>query len=176
MPDKRWQPPPLENQQTGQQPKVTVDEKVVRKMLAVNPSLRKGRTTQQVKRALERGETVGGTTRNASPTSIPTATVAAAGSMRHELGETVSFFIRGKAEALTAQLDDLVARKRALEDEEARAKGLVGEQIVAFLALLGPGAVDQYGSAALAPHHKFFASLGLTAAGLLEQARKARRS
>ncbi|MEO1174953.1 MAG: hypothetical protein AAFX94_23300, partial [Myxococcota bacterium] len=56
---KRWQPPPMGPKKTAEEEPagaVKVDEQVVRNVLKVNPELRDGRTTFQVKKALERGE------------------------------------------------------------------------------------------------------------------------
>lgn len=81
---RRWQPPPMSSpagsgmndaarsyhqapnagpdsgHTPSAQPVLKVDERMVRKMLEMNPAMRAGRTTFQVKRALEDGGTLGG--------------------------------------------------------------------------------------------------------------------
>lgn len=160
---RRFQPPPMEPQDED---KVTVDEQVVRKMLKVNPELRKGRTTFQVKKALEKGEPVGGDERAA-----PEAPANEKRSDGHELAETVDFFVSGKATKLDATLADIDARRRALEAEEQRARAEMAEQVVSFVALLDDGAIAAHGKKALSRHADFLAQLGLTPASLLDKAR-----
>jgi len=164
----------MENPQAQSSAKVTVDEKVVRKMLAVNPAMRRGRTTQQVKRAFETGEGVD-TKTETTPAQTTPASGAVVGSAGRELDDTIGFFVRGKADVLKAQLEELAARRKAIEAEEKQAKMTMREQMVAFLALLDGKEVDAHGPAALAKHAAFLAQLELTPTALLDQARKGRR-
>lgn len=120
----RWQPPSMK-----QAPKVKVDEQVVRKMLKVNPALRAGRTTGQVKRALESGQPLLSQPAQPAP-SAPAADVAG------QLRDTVRFFVSGKAEGFAALSRDIEARKKALDDELAAARAALREQLVAFVKLL----------------------------------------
>ena len=168
---RRFQPPPMEPEdpESG----VTVDEQVVRKMLKVNPDMRKGRTTFQVKKALEGGESIGATDRAAqdpaaASAEAPAGTPARAGS---ELQETVDFFVTGKADKLRARLAEIDVRRHELEAEEQQARAELAEQVVAFLALLDENAVAAHGKRALSRHTEFLAQVGLTPASLLEKVR-----
>ncbi len=167
MADRRWQPPPLAPDSGQGEPKVTVDEKVVRKMLKVNPDLRKGRTTAQVKRALESGEAVGGAPEAKAASAAPQG--------QSELEDTLGFFLRGKADKLRDDLAAIEHKRRALAEEEARLKAQLREQLAGFLSLLDAKAVDAKGAAALAKHAELLKVVGLTPQQLLEAARRGRR-
>jgi len=156
----RWQPPPMKSAEVT---KVTIDERVVRKMLRVNPELRRGRTTFQVKRALEQGEPLRGDDESAGAQEARPA-----GS---ELKEAVGFFVSGKADKLRAKLADIDLRRRALEAEEQRVRVDMGEQVVAFVGLLDDGTVAVHGNRVLSSHADFLAQVGLTPAALLNKAR-----
>jgi hypothetical protein len=161
---RRWRPPPMKNEEAD--PKVRLDEKVVRKMLQVNPAMRGGRTTAQVKRDLEGG---GGAVVEKPASAVPVTSTKA------ELDDALAFFIRGKAEKLSAELAAVAEKKKALDEEEAAAKRVVKEQLASFIALLDEGAVAMHGVTALSKHKELLAKLDLTPAALLDAARKARK-
>ncbi|MEK7705298.1 MAG: hypothetical protein AAB426_10090 [Myxococcota bacterium] len=166
MTSRRWQPPPLEVATPAAQPTPTVDEQVVRKMLKVNPDMRKGRTTQQVKRALERGEAIGG-----APAQ-PATSVLAASDPARELAETLGFFLRGKTEALRRALADIDARRRELVAQEQRERAMRRAEIVAFVHLLDRDAIARHGATALGGHAALLGELGVTPRELLEDVRR----
>jgi hypothetical protein len=171
MTQRRWQPPPFCSERDAT--RVTVDEQVVRKLLAVNPQMRKGRTTFQVKKAIERGEPVLGEPARNAPEG-PTPAACTDGPMlsrpaANELQKSVDFFVDGKARALGARLDEIETRRRALVAEEKRAKSEVAEQVVAFLALLDPSVVAAHGKRVLARHVDFLTRLGLTPAVVIDE-------
>jgi hypothetical protein len=161
--ERRWQPPPMNPPPRPEAVSTpTVDEKVVRKILQVNPTLRQGRTTAQVKKALERGEP-------AVPAGAAKGPVAAG-----ELEDAMGFFLRGKSERLRDGLAGIAARRRALEQEEAELRTQLREQLAAFVSLLDAAAVDTHGARVLAKHHDFLGALSLTPASVLELARRGR--
>ncbi len=162
---RRWQPPPMDSEPPSS--KVRLDEKVVRKALQVNPALRAGRTTGQVKRDLEAGQAV---------RTEPSAAPVASGSSKSELDDTLGFFIRGKSEALASRLGEIAERKKALDAEEAAAKKELRDQLASFVALLDEATVAMHGVGALSKHKDFLAKLDVTPASLLEAARKGRKS
>lgn len=156
-------------------PKVKVDEQIVRKMLKVNPDMRKGRTTFQVKKALERGDPIGAAS---SPEAAPAQAVAsatgsmpAAGGLGKELQDTIDFFVRGKTAALDEKLDDVSVRRKALDDEEKSLCDEMAKQLVSFVSLLDEKAIAAHGRAALAKHGAFLAKVGLDVASLLGKAK-----
>jgi hypothetical protein len=171
----RWQPPPLADAPAPSncRPKVRVDEQVVRKILEMNPELRKGRTTVQVRRVLEQGGSLatgpgGGDARSGgSAPSVPSPAT--------QLEDTIAFFLRGKHTELESSLGALYARRRALDDEERGLKTRFRDQIAGFVAMLDPAAVAAHGTSALARHGELLRVVGVTPAELLEPARRARR-
>jgi len=174
MAEHRWQPPPMNPSQTATnepEPKVRVDEKVVRKMLQVNPGMRKGRTTVQVKKALEQGSALGSVDSNSDRDNARPGGPSAA----HEFEETVGYFVRGKGAELRAKLADLETKRRGLDDEERALKQALRDQVMAFVAMLDAQAVATFGSGALAKHAEALRALGTSPADVLDCARRARR-
>ena len=195
---ERWQPPPMkqpaspESAKPDSTPKVTVDENVVRKMLKVNPTLRQGRTTSQVKKSLERGEAIttkasandasgSGTSSDATSASSARNAASSTASARNsaklpsgaaELRDTVTFFLRSKLEALTTKESDIAARRAALDAELAATQSTMRDQVRSFLALLDQSTLAQHGPAALADHTKDLARIGLDAKSLIDEARR----
>lgn len=183
MAKERWQPPPMKPSSPAKQggsasdkgeAKVTVDENVVRKMLKVNPALRQGRTTGQVKKSFERGEPLLGKSGSvpASPTTTGRATQPAGTS---ELRDTVTFFLRGKLEGLSAKEAEIEERRKALDAELDAAKSTLREQVKAFFALLDQSALAQHGAAALAEHTQGLKRVGLDPVTLVEAARRSKK-
>ena len=176
MSERRWQPPPMAGAQKDGAPTPKVDEKVVRKMLQVNPGMRQGRSTMQVKKALEQGAVISVKDgASAAPAATGKDARPHAAGVAGELDDTVGFFLRGKAEAFRAALGDFLARRRALDEEEARTKKQLREQIGGFVSLLDAKAVEAHGAATLAKHGELLRLLGVTPAELLEAARRGRR-
>ncbi|MBI5511678.1 MAG: hypothetical protein HY903_23220 [Deltaproteobacteria bacterium] len=174
MSERRWQPPPMELNVDQSSSKVTVDEKVVRKMLAVNPSMRKGRTTFQVKKALERGESVAATDKSevvatGASAHKPTAKPGA------ELQDAIDFFLNGKAKRLAEAEAELAAKRQALDAEAVRMRQELQEQVRSFISLLDLQTVAATGKAALGKHVDFLKAIDLTPAALVDAARKDRR-
>jgi hypothetical protein len=173
MAERRWQPPAMGG--GGSQPgTIAVDEKVVRKMLEVNPALRQGRTTQQIKRAVEQGAPLVAA-EPAPPAYRPEERLGGSTELGAGLDDAVGFFLAGKADGLRAALDEIAARRRALDDEERRVKEQLRDQVVAFIALLDGKAVQARGEAALGKHRELLGQLGVRPAELLELARRQRR-
>ncbi len=164
-------------------PAVTVDEKVVRKMLQINPALRDGRTTFQVKKDLEHGQAVHTDDGPATgPVPASPQREAAAGTSparsngaRGDLEETVSFFIKGRAEDFESALNDIAERRRALDAEEQQAAGELSDQLARFLAMLDETIVAMHGVSVLSRHGELLGRLGLDPAKVLEMTRQVRR-
>lgn len=179
----RWQPPPLES--APPTTRVTVDEKVVRKLLAVNPAMRQGRTTFQVKRALERGEALSVTAATAPGTdtaiaaagerTAPRTTRQSLADRRREVEETLDFFLRGKAERFAHRRAELEGQRRALAEAEAHARAEVAAQLTAFVALLDEASLALVGRSALTAHTAFLEEVGLTIHALLAAGRQGQR-
>lgn len=182
MAKERWQPPPMKATSSAKQDgtpsdkgqaKVTVDENVVRKMLKVNPALRQGRTTSQVKKSFERGEPL----MSKAGTPAATATEQPRGALpagASELRDTVSFFLRSKLEALGTKEAEIEARRKALDAELEAAKSTLRDQVKSFLGLLDQSALAQHGAAALAEHTQSLKRVGLDANSLIDAARRAK--
>ncbi len=177
MVERRWQPPPMHpapgQGSTTAGPQVTVDEKVVRKMLQVNPVMRQGRTTFQVKKAIEAGGALTGG--SAKESTVPPAREEGAPKAAGELAETLGFFLRGKSDSLVATLADIGARRRALDVEEENARQAVREQVVGFVTLLDAAVVDKHGPAALALFADVLRQIDLSPSQLIEAVRRARK-
>jgi len=172
---KRWQPPPMnEPGADAGAPQVKVDEKVVRKMLQVNPAMRAGRTTFQVKRDLEGGQAVTTASERATTAAPRAASAAAPASGRTELDETLGFFLRGKEESFNQRLDELAARRRELESEEHAVRQALAAELAKFVSMLDDKVVALHGVAALSHHKSLLERLGVTPAQLLQEARRHR--
>lgn len=165
---RRYQPPPMhdEGASVGN---VKVDEKVVRKILTINPGLRKGRTTFEVKKALERGESLAADRRAALPLGVgkqPPPTTAAA----RDLEQAIALFMRSKADGFTQALQELQLQRQALNRAEAEARAALAEQLVAFVRLLDPKALTSAGRSVFLPFQDFLSQVNLTPAQLFERA------
>ena len=187
MAKERWQPPamkPAADKQTSSKtatPRVTVDENVVRKMLKVNPTLRQGRTTSQVKRSIERGDTLTGKPALGAPEALvtkPTGSISGASlpAGASELRDTMTFFLRGKLDGLSAKEAEIEERRKALNAELDAARVTVRQQVTAFLSLLDQETLARHGPAALAEHAKALAKLGLDTNTLVDNARRGGKS
>jgi hypothetical protein len=181
MAKERWQPPAMKTPAAEKQgaskpagPKVTVDENVVRKMLKVNPTLRQGRTTSQVKKSLERGETLTG--QPATDSAKPAASASPLPPGAGELRDTMTFFLRGKLDAFTAKEAEIEERRRALEAELESTRATLRGQVQTFLGLLDQQTLAKHGPAALAEHAKALSKLGLDTNALVEAARRGGKS
>lgn len=168
MTKQRWQPPPMNPSPVRGDggSRIKVDEQVVRNMLRVNPALRLGRTTFQVKSALERGEPVGVTAKTVAP-SQEAPVIGTGASASGELRDAVSFFLRGKLEQLRAQLAEIEAQRRQLAAREQEARSAAREQVLTFAGLLDVQAVAHQGAAAFGEHAASLAMIGLTPTELL---------
>lgn len=182
MARERWQPPPMKSPAPPESakkdsPKVTVDENVVRKMLKVNPTLRQGRTTHQVKKSLERGDSLMGESAKGSAgvSSPEPARPANLPSGAAELRDAVGFFLRSKLDALNAREADIEARRKALADELEAARAALRDQVQSFLGLLDQSALAQHGPAALAEHAKALSKVGFDTAAAIEAARRGKK-
>ena len=173
MSKQRWQPPSANKSAAREPGKVKVDEQVVRKMLKVNPGLRAGRTTAQVKTSLERGE----------PLVNRAAQAKAEGSWApprdtpSQLRDTLRFFLSGKADAFTTKRQDIDAKKKALDDELAGARASLREQIIGFAKLLDRDTVLANETAlatAFAEQGGLLRELGLDAKVIAEAVRRDR--
>ncbi len=172
MSKQRWQPPSMNKPADENAAKVKVDEQVVRKILKVNPALRAGRTTAQVKKSLERGEPLA-----QQPVLAPTRASSPAGDTATQLRDTIRFFLSGKSEAFTAKSQDIEARKKALDAELTATRATLREQVVGFVKLLDPGALDANEAAmaaAFAEQSALLRELGLDAKIIAEAVRKGR--
>jgi hypothetical protein len=182
MAKERWQPPAMKTSTAEKHasakaaiPKVTVDENVVRKMLKVNPTLRQGRTTSQVKKSLERGDSLmGATVPAASTAKAQRGAPLPAGAA--ELRDTMTFFVHGKLECLSAKEAEVEERRKALDAELESARASVRQQVTAFLGLLDQETLAKHGPTALAEHAKSLAKLGLDTTTLVDQARRGGKS
>jgi hypothetical protein len=111
---QRWQPPSMNKAQAhdARRPSgVKVDEQVVRKILKVNPALRAGRTTGQVKQSLERGEPLvkhETTAAAAAPASTPSPTP-----LPSYATPSVSFWPAKRAPSRPSATTSMHARRRS---------------------------------------------------------------
>ncbi|MEL6547785.1 MAG: hypothetical protein AAFQ82_24380 [Myxococcota bacterium] len=168
MAKRRWQPPPMNPAPTDepQAPSVTVDEQVVRNVLKVNPELRDGRTTFQVKKALERGEALH--TGGAQPESQPEASTGPkSGEQARQLAETLDFFLSSKGRELNGALEEIDARRRMLDSEEKALRQETLNTLVDFLSMLDAGALALHGKSALQAHREILSRVGVSAEELL---------
>lgn len=176
---KRWRPPPMAQEPPADAPapakKVTVDEGVVRKMLQINPDLRDGRTTFQVKKDMESGQVVrtDGRRSNGELRSTPTSSAGGGGSTnKSELEDALSFFMKGKTQDLEAKRADIQARRRQLEEEERALREGLLQDVAKFLRMLDPTVVATHGVTALSKHKAILDQAGITPAQVLEAVRK----
>ncbi|MEM6533431.1 MAG: hypothetical protein AAF654_12465 [Myxococcota bacterium] len=172
---KRWQPPPMGPKKTSDQETegaVKVDEQVVRNVLKVNPNLRDGRTTFQVKKALERGE---GLTPGTNPTPASQNSPTSSSDQARQLGETLDFFMTTKQRELTTKLDEIAERRRLLDEEEQGLRGDMKQKLVDFACMLDAGILAIHGKEALAPHRELLAKLGITSTELLDAVKRGGR-
>ncbi len=185
MAKRRWQPPPMNPQAKGgsapqgpgqESPSgVKVDEQVVRNVLKVNPDLRDGRTTFQVKKALESGESLSASAARPKGEASP-APAAAPASVRsdqaRQLAETLDFFMTSKGRELTGTLDEIAARRRLLDEEEKRARDDMRQKLVDFLLMLDTGVLALHGKDALQAHRELLSRIGLSATELLDRIKR----
>lgn len=170
---KRWQPPPMgPKKSTEDEPEhVRVDEQVVRNVLRVNPNVRNGRTTLQVKKALERGGALGV---NASPHEKRKERLTESKlepsdrDAQHQLAETLDFFLTSKRRELQSELEEIAERRRRLDEEENALHEAMRQKLVDFTSMLDAGALALHGKAALASHRALLSTLGVTATELLD--------
>lgn len=175
---KRWQPPPMNAPDDTASPKVTLDEGVVRKMLQVNPELRDGRTTFQVKKDMEGGQSVatdgrratGEVRRSTGPQSAPPTPSTS----KSELDDTVGFFMKGRTAELSEKLAALRAQRTALEEQERAVRDAFKTDLAKFVGMLDPQVVAMHGVSALSKHKAILDQVGLTPAQVLQEARKPR--
>ncbi len=107
-------------------PKARIDEDVLEKILEVNPSLRQGRSTAEVKADLEDGQAVSFAAQQPEPQAKTS-----------DLAKTVDFFLRAKGSSFEDAQEGFEARQKKL-DEERRAFAMATRQeIEAFLNLVG---------------------------------------
>lgn len=175
MSKQRWTPPAMNPgpKADTQESKVKVDEQVVRKMLKVNPALRAGRTTGQVKKALESGEPL---IKRREVVEV-TPAKAVADDTAVQLRDTIRFFVSGKADAYAATRQSIEERRRALDAELVAARAALREQIVSFVKLLDRGTVaanEAALTAAFADQAALLRELGLDVKAIAEAARKNR--
>ncbi len=156
----RWQPPAMSDTAAKADDKrptqVTVDEQMVRKMLVINPSMRAGRTTFQVKRDIENG---GAVVPSAHPKDAPQVDDFEAA--EENLSQTLDFFINTKLNKARTTLRDIEERRRALDAEAQNTKQGVINDLAQFLGLLDQAVVQQQGRQALAQHVQDFKAAGI---------------
>lgn len=182
MAKRRWQPPPMNTPTKRDEPDtgMRVDEQVVRRVLKVNPDLREGRTTLQVKKALERGESLhggasgGGASGSSSGSGLGRQAASSASAARpsnavsaRQLSETLDFFMTSKGRELSGQLDEIAARRQTLEEEERQLRAEVRQKLIDFVAMLDAGVLALHGREALQAHRELLARVGMTASELL---------
>lgn len=179
MAKRRWQPPPMNPKPeaaggapAGSEPapRVRVDEQVVRNVLKVNPDLRDGRTTFQVKKALESGEplSASATARAKASAEVVPPESGARSDQARQLAETLDFFMTSKGRELSGTLDEIAARRRLLDEEEKRAREDMRHKLVDFLLMLDTGVLALHGKEALQAHRELLSRIGLTATELLD--------
>jgi len=139
-----------------------VDEKVVRKMLRVNPGMRHGRTTGEVKRDMEQTGTDSRTVRGDSSKT-----------RRHELQDALGFFLRGKRATFELALTQVREQRAALDVAEAELKTRVLADVAGFLRMLDEGVVRRHGAACLLGHEDLLRSFGVSPDEILLDARGA---
>lgn len=169
MSKRRWQPPPLNttSESEPKKSKVRLDEQVVRRVLEVNPNLRDGRTTLQVKKALESGQSLGRSPERATPAPEGGRRAPLRESSSRQLGETLDFFLTREGRELASRFEELAARKRSLEDEERALQRDARQRLVDFIAMLDPAVLARHGQDALEPHRQLLNTIGLSSAELL---------
>ncbi|MCK5689843.1 hypothetical protein KAI87_11265 [Myxococcota bacterium] len=165
---RRWQAPAM-NTAAGQNRKTQIDEAVVRKMLRVNPAIRAGRSTMEVKVALEGGASL---ISQAAPQTIqPNFLATHSAESGHELHDALNFFVSNKERRFVAALDELEAKRRQLDESLRILKGRAAGEVVAFLALLDADTLHRDGAAALAPHTEYLNLLGTSVESILATSR-----
>lgn len=141
----RWEPPA---KPSG--PAFKIDDRVLAKVVEVNPALAAGRTAAQVRKDLMGKQ-------------VAAAITPAASDIDHAL----SFFLHGKADALQQRMQELAAKRRELDAEEQQAKLLFKQQLQAFVALLDAEMVRAHAPASRAKHHDMLSACDITVADVL---------
>lgn len=137
-----------------------VDEAVVRNVLKVNPTLRKGRTTVEVKRALEAGEAFSAHQPLPGPKSAQDCAAPLVGSAG-QLSDAFSLFLSGRMQRLDVALGTVAERRRQLEAEEEALRKEAIEQLVTFASMLDSNLLRTHGAAALGAHRDLLERFGL---------------
>lgn len=125
-----------------------VDVHVVRTVLQMNPAVRAGRTTGEIKKALERGEPL-----VPAHTSAARAAVSTGALQRSTGAEALTLFARDRLVALDQELEAIERERVRLDQREAGLRDVARGAICGFVTLLEPAARDEavHALRALAP-------------------------
>ena len=117
-----------------------ITEHLVRRSLAVNPSMRDGRTTHQVMDNM-RAEAVqkAGTPRDGTTPAGLTGSATGSKSATARLRQTIEFFFEQKSLDYRDLADELDERLRALEIERAELRDSIAGELLDFLSLMAGG-------------------------------------
>jgi len=135
--------------QSSQQNRIRVDEQVVRKMLQVNPGLRQGRTTAEIKRTLEAG---------GSFHARDEAKVDAADATQGVLAA----FLAQKSRQLADDLEAIEHRRAALAAQAQQVRNRQREELLSFARLLRPGTLSEGAVKSIRRHGALLTSVGLS--------------
>lgn len=152
-------------------PELELMERLVKKSLDVNPSLKAGRDTRGALEALRQqavarskqspGES-GGTSGAAEPGS----------DLSSRRQSAIAFFLDQKASEFQGQIDDIIARERALEAERAHLRERVLDEVADFFGLMSGGADSPEAHHVLRDHLAFLKSLGVSESDIVTRARR----
>lgn len=168
---KSWSPA-LELPTPPVGPRLCVDERIVRKILRVNPAMRQGRTTGEVKEALDNGESllrpVDQRTILPGLKAADLCSPAGAEPPNRYFEDALAFFLSGQKQHLNTILDDISERRAALEAEEQQAKATARSRVLAFVSMLDATLISSHIATALASQTDFLAQLVLSPGQILE--------
>lgn len=139
---------------TPRQPRI--DERFLDCTLEVNPHMRGGRTTTEVKQALL--DEVRARTSGAAPVG------------NIDLSIIVDGFLQTQWQGYQQVADDIARRQAELEAELAAQKTALHQKVQTFLRMLDAGTLKTLGAQSIAKHRELLAELKVSATQLFDQA------
>lgn len=114
---------------------IRLDERMAEASLAVNPALRQGRSVHDTLRDLQRSVTGASRPANHDLHSPEVSAGASGGSPSGEFA--FQLFLQHNAEKYSCELRAIEARRRSLDDEQAKLLNSLKEEAQTFIRLLG---------------------------------------
>jgi hypothetical protein len=139
----------------------------------MNPELRHGASTSEFIEKL-RNQALGGAPAGAAKSAAPAAATASApASDDDKRKQTINLFLELRGKDLGAQLTDVEARRKQIEDEAKALRTQAVEEIVDYLKVVHAAGADlSLAQQCLKAHRDLLAQLGINENEILRQVRR----